>query len=78
MQRTEIKIPNTAVSENISQHLFWIKKVGDMVKAGGSVASVEASKGINFIASPVDGILDEIVVPQGEYVERGQIIGYVR
>jgi pyruvate/2-oxoglutarate dehydrogenase complex dihydrolipoamide acyltransferase (E2) component len=78
MQRTEIKIPDTAVSEKISQHLFWIKKVGDAVKAGGAVASVEASKGVNFLASPVDGILDEITVPQGKSIEQGQVIGYVR
>jgi biotin carboxyl carrier protein len=77
MERIEISVPASAISA-FPQHLFWIKKCGDKVADGESIASVEAEKGLHFITSPSTGILDEIVVAKGQIVKSGQVIGFVR
>jgi pyruvate dehydrogenase E2 component (dihydrolipoamide acetyltransferase) len=77
MEKFEIRVPNSAAADAITQHIFWIKKTGDEVTKGGAVASVERSKGLMFITSPADGILCEQSIMQGEMVSAGDIIGYI-
>lgn len=77
MGRIGISVPGSAISESVVQHIYWIKKVGDAVAAGDAVASVEASKGLVFIASPADGILCERAAAPGTQVRADDIIGYV-
>ncbi len=47
-------------------------KVGDTVKAGQVLAIVEAMKLMNEIESDFDGVVQEILVQDGEAVEYGQ------
>lgn len=60
-----------------SKHVFWLKAEGDRVKQGMTVASIEAGKGTSFVASPADGVLDEIVVGSGQMTRAGQPIAYI-
>lgn len=77
MEKTEIRVPAVDGAEAIARHVFWIKQVGDFVIKGAAVASVEASKGLTFIASPANGTLCEQAVAKGELVNSDDIIGYI-
>jgi acetyl-CoA carboxylase biotin carboxyl carrier protein len=71
------------VIESPSVGLFWrapapgappFVEVGGHVKAGETVAIVEVMKLMNHVASPVDGLVTEILVENGDAVEFGQAI----
>ncbi len=52
--------------------------VGDSVKKGDVICIVEAMKLLNEITSEYDGVISEICVKNGEVVEFGQPLFYVR
>jgi biotin carboxyl carrier protein len=61
--------------------LFWrapapgappFVEVGQDVAAGDTVAIVEVMKLMNHVASPIDGVVAEILVENGAPVEFGQ------
>ncbi|MDB5026669.1 MAG: dehydrogenase catalytic protein [Candidatus Eremiobacteraeota bacterium] len=52
----------------------WYKRPGDAVKRGEPLFAVETDKVNTDVESPYDGILAEIVVPEGERAEVGQVL----
>ncbi|MEI6312025.1 MAG: acetyl-CoA carboxylase biotin carboxyl carrier protein subunit [Bacteroidota bacterium] len=50
------------------------KNIGDSIKKGESVLILEAMKMENMIKSPADAVIKNIVVKQGEAVEKNQIL----
>ena len=52
-------------------------EVGDKVKKGQTVMIVEAMKTMNHVPSPLDGIVKEISVEDGQPVEFGQTIAII-
>ena len=54
--------------------LKLMKKVGDKVEQGESVAVLEAMKMENDLRSPASGIIKEILVAEGASVEKNQVI----
>ena len=71
------------VIDSPSVGLFWrapapgappFVEAGGHVKAGETVAIVEVMKLMNHVASPVDGVVTEILVENGDPVEFGQAI----
>jgi acetyl-CoA carboxylase biotin carboxyl carrier protein len=49
-------------------------KVGQTVKKGDTLCIIEAMKIMNEITAPIDGIINEINIPNGDVVGFGQII----
>ena len=49
-----------------------VRAVGEQVKKGEPVCTIEAMKMMNEVASPRDGVIREILVKDGELVEFGQ------
>lgn len=49
-------------------------KVGDKVKKDSIVAIIEAMKLMNEITAGADGVVEEIIVDNGELVEYGQVL----
>ena len=49
-------------------------KVGDSVKKGDVLCSIEAMKMFNDVVSPVDGIIREICAKDGDLVEYGTVL----
>ena len=49
-------------------------EIGQKIKKGDTVMIVEAMKTMNHVPSPIDGIVKEISVEDGQPVEFGQII----
>ena len=74
---TEIVMPKLGMAMKEGIVSLWNKNVGDAVKQGEVVANINSEKIEMEIESPEDGILLEIVVPEGQPVPYGTIICYV-
>jgi len=53
-------------------------KVGDMVEAGQILCIIEAMKLMNEIESDLDGVVEEILVSNGQPVEYNEVLFRVR
>ena len=71
---TDIKIPN--VGESVSEVTIaqWFKAVGDSVKKDEPLVELETDKAAQELVSPEDGVLEEILVAEGENAEVGKLI----
>ncbi len=49
-------------------------KAGDSVKKGDVLCTIEAMKMMNEVLSPKDGVIQEVLVSEGELIEFGQIL----
>ena len=52
-------------------------EIGQKIKKGDTIMIVEAMKTMNHVPSPLDGIVKEISVEDGQPVEFGQIIATI-
>jgi pyruvate dehydrogenase E2 component (dihydrolipoamide acetyltransferase) len=73
----EIFMPKLGMSMKEGTVVEWLKKKGDKVKKGESVAVISSDKIETDIEAPQDGVLLEILVEQDETVEVGKVIGYI-
>jgi len=71
---TDITIPN--VGESVSEVTIaqWFKKVGDTVKKDEPLVELETDKAAQELVSPEDGVLEEILVAEGDVAEIGKLI----
>ncbi len=65
------KLADTLVDGVVSA---WYKRPGDSVRKGEPLFAVETDKVNTDVESPHDGILAEILVPEGERAEVGQVL----
>jgi 2-oxoglutarate dehydrogenase E2 component (dihydrolipoamide succinyltransferase) len=72
---SEIRVP--ALGESISEATVgkWFKKVGDAIKADEPLVELETDKVTLEVNAPASGVLAEIVVPSGETVAVGALLG---
>jgi pyruvate dehydrogenase E2 component (dihydrolipoamide acetyltransferase) len=56
----------------------WLVSVGDELKEGDAIATVETEKVDTEIEAPATGVLDEIVVEAGTTVEVGSVVARIR
>lgn len=71
---TEIKIPN--VGESVSEVTIaqWFKKVGESIKKDEALVELETDKAAQELVAPQDGVLEEILVAEGDVAAVGQLI----
>jgi 2-oxoglutarate dehydrogenase E2 component (dihydrolipoamide succinyltransferase) len=74
---TEIRVPT--LGESISEATVgkWFKKAGDTIKADEPLVELETDKVTLEVNAPASGVLAEIVVPTGETVAVGALLGTV-
>lgn len=74
---TEVKVPT--LGESITEATLgqWLKAPGDAVKADEPIASLETDKVAVEVNSPVDGVMGEHAVSEGDTVEVGAVIAIV-
>jgi len=65
------KLADTLVDGVVSA---WYKRPGDSVRKGEPLFAVETDKVNTDVESPHDGVLAEILVPEGERAEVGQVL----
>ncbi len=74
----EIKVP--VLPESVSDAVIakWHKKPGDAVKRDENLVDLETDKVVLEVPSPVDGILEEILITVGTSVTSQQLIGRIK
>ncbi|VAW21146.1 Dihydrolipoamide succinyltransferase component (E2) of 2-oxoglutarate dehydrogenase complex [hydrothermal vent metagenome] len=75
---TEIKVPTLGESVTEATIGQWYKKVGDAVSVDEALVELETDKVAVEVPSPVAGVLEKIVAPEGENVEVGALIAVVK
>ncbi len=55
----------------------WLKKAGEEVRRGEPLVEVETDKVNSELESPVDGLLLEIVVPEGATASVGAVLARI-
>lgn len=73
----ELKVPPAGESITEVQIGEWLKKVGDQVRRDENVVVIETDKVTVELPAPVDGVITEIVIGDGEDANVGDIIGYM-
>ena len=73
----EVKLPKLAASMDDGVISKWLKAVGDPVKQGESLYEVESDKVTTEVESPADGILRQIVVPEGQKIDVGSVLAII-
>ena len=74
---TDVKVPT--LGESITEATLgqWLKKPGEPVKADEPVASLETDKVAVEVNAPVDGVMGDQLVGEGENVAVGAVIGRI-
>lgn len=71
---TDITVPNVGESVTEVTIAVWMKQVGDVVKKDEPLVELETDKAAQELVAPEDGVLTEILVPEGENAEIGVVI----
>lgn len=73
----EVSVP--AMGESVTEGTLsnWLKKPGDAVARDEMLVEIETDKVAVEVPSPVDGVLTEILVNEGETVEIGTVIAKI-
>ena len=68
------KLADTLVEGTVTH---WLKKAGERVARGEALVEVETDKVNSELESPVDGVVTEIVVPEGETAPVGAVLARI-
>ena len=71
---TEVKVP--ALPESVSEAtvVTWHKQPGDKVERDENLVDLETDKVVLEVPAPEDGVLGEILKPEGETVTAGEVV----
>ncbi|MEX0385147.1 2-oxoglutarate dehydrogenase complex dihydrolipoyllysine-residue succinyltransferase [Spiribacter pallidus] len=71
---TEVKVP--ALPESVSEAtvVTWHKQPGDAVERDENLVDLETDKVVLEVPAPEDGVLGEILKPEGETVTAGEVV----
>lgn len=58
--------------------LFWYKQQGEEVEEGEELAEVETAKAVVSVLAPESGVLERILVDEGEEVTAGLELGIIQ
>jgi len=74
----EIGMPKLSDSMEEATVLAWLKQPGDRVKRGEPLVEVETDKATVVYEAEADGVLEELVVAEGETAQLGALIARLR
>src|SRR3954471_1188114 len=74
---TDVTMPRLSDSMEEGTILKWIVEQGGEVKRGEPLCEIETDKANMTYEADTDGVLLEIVVPEGETVELGEVIARI-
>ena len=70
----EVKVPQLPESVADATLVAWHKKPGETVKRDENLVDLETDKVVLEVPAPVDGVLKQIVAPDGAVVTSGQVL----
>jgi 2-oxoglutarate dehydrogenase E2 component (dihydrolipoamide succinyltransferase) len=74
----ELKVPGFPESVSDGTILRWNKKPGEALRREEPVVEIETDKVVFEVPAPADGVLEDILQPEGAVVVSGQLIGHMR
>ena len=74
---TKVLMPKLSDAMETGKVIKWLKKEGDPVKGGDVIAEIETDKANVEIEAFGSGVLRKIVVPEGDSVPVGDLIGVI-
>ena len=77
MVEVEVLLPKADPNMSEGRIIEWIKKEGDRVQAGETLANVETEKLEFPVESPVSGILKRVLVSPGDMVGISKLIAVI-
>jgi 2-oxoisovalerate dehydrogenase E2 component (dihydrolipoyl transacylase) len=75
--QTEVVMPQMGVSVSEGTITKWLKQLGEAVARDEPLLEISTDKVDTEVPSPAEGVLAEIVVPEGETVEVGTVIARI-
>lgn len=72
-----ITMPALSDTMNDGRLVRWVKKIGDPIKKGESIADVETDKAVMEVEAFHDGYLTGPLAPEGSEMHVGTTIGYI-
>src|SRR5262249_20670485 len=75
---TEITMPKLSDTMEEGKILRWLKHAGDQIHRGDPIAEIETDKADMVMEAFDDGLLDEILVKDGESAKVGTVIAVLR
>ncbi|OQY32839.1 MAG: transketolase [Spirochaetaceae bacterium 4572_59] len=66
-----VEIIGTSPADETASVIEWKVEVGDLIEEGDLLAEIEADKAVAEMKSPVSGIVEELILEEGEAVEIG-------
>ncbi len=73
----DIVVPNLGESIGEATVASWFKKPGEAVAADEALLELETDKATLEVPAPAAGVLSEILVPEGEDVQMGAVLGRI-
>jgi pyruvate/2-oxoglutarate dehydrogenase complex dihydrolipoamide acyltransferase (E2) component len=73
----ELELPRLADTLVEGTVTRWFKKAGERVREGEALVEIETDKVNSELAAPADGVLAEILVPEGETVPVGRLLARI-
>jgi 2-oxoglutarate dehydrogenase E2 component (dihydrolipoamide succinyltransferase) len=73
----ELKVPAAGESITEVQIGEWLKKVGEQVRRDENIVVIETDKVTVEVPAPVDGVITQILVNNGQDANVGDVIGYM-
>ena len=74
---TEVIMPQMGFDMKEGKVARWLKREGVEVTRGETIAEIETDKAVVELEAFGSGVLRQILVPQGETVPVGQLIGVI-
>jgi 2-oxoglutarate dehydrogenase E2 component (dihydrolipoamide succinyltransferase) len=75
--QVDVVMPKMGESIQEGKILRWMKKPGDTIEKDESILEISTDKVDSEIPSPAAGVLTKIIVPEGETVDVGTVIGMI-
>ena len=72
-----ITMPALSDTMNSGRLVKWVKKLGDAIKKGDTIAEVETDKAVMEVEAFHDGYLAGPLAPEGTEMPVGKVIGYI-
>ena len=74
-KRVELKMPNLGNGVDTAIVAEWLVDIGEQVREGEPVVTIETDKATSDVVSPTTGILLEVLAVDGAEVSVGETIG---
>ena len=73
----EITLPPLSESMDKGKIVKWFKKEGEQVSKDEPLYEVETDKATIQIRTPGSGVVEKIMIQEGEYASVGEVIAYM-